>query len=160
MVEEVLREHIRAQPGVDLRLGHAVTGLAADGTAGSRSRCATPAAPVTRSPPGYVIGCDGAAGVVREKIGARWAGHSDPRPNFNVVIRAPSLDTHLGPAVQYWVLGAALRPPPGYPWDREFLLVRPDQHIAWRARDAAEIDLDLVTGHTSRAARKRTEETL
>ena len=40
-----------------------------------------------------------------------------------------------------------LRAPPDYPWGREFLLVRPDQHIAWRARDAAQIDLDLVTGH-------------
>ena len=37
----------------------------------------------------YVIGCDGAAGVVREQIGARYAGHADPRPNFNVVFRAP-----------------------------------------------------------------------
>ena len=42
---------------------------------------------------------------------------------------------------------AVLRAPPDYPWGREFLLVRPDQHIAWRARDAAQIDLDLVTGH-------------
>jgi hypothetical protein len=40
-----------------------------------------------------------------------------------------------------------LRAPPGYPWGQEFLLVRPDQHIAWRARDAAQIDLGLVTGH-------------
>jgi hypothetical protein len=40
-----------------------------------------------------------------------------------------------------------LRAPPDYPWGREFLLVRPDQHIAWRARDAAQIDLGLVTGH-------------
>jgi hypothetical protein len=29
------------------------------------------------------------------------------------------------------------------------LLVRPDQHLAWLARDAAQIDLDLVTGHLS-----------
>ena len=42
-----------------------------------------------------------------------------------------------------------LRAPPGYPWGGEFLLVRPDQHIAWRARDAAQIDLGLVTGHLS-----------
>jgi hypothetical protein len=55
---------------------------------------------------------------------------------------------------------AVLRSPPGYPWGREFLLVRPDQHIAWRAREAAEIDLDLVTGHLSRPAPKRTEETV
>jgi hypothetical protein len=53
-----------------------------------------------------------------------------------------------------------LRPPPGYPWGQEFLLVRPDQHVAWRARNPAEIDLDLVTGQLSRPARKRTEETV
>ena len=53
---------------------------------------------------------------------------------------------------------AVLRSPPGYPWGREFLLVRPDQHIAWRARQAAEIDLDLVTSHASRPARTRPEE--
>ena len=54
---------------------------------------------------------------------------------------------------------AVLRWPPGYPWGQEFLLVRPDQHIAWRAGDASDIDLDLVTGHLSRPGRTRTEET-
>jgi hypothetical protein len=61
--------------------------------------------------------------VVREQIGARYGGHADPRPNFNVVFRAPALDTHLGPAVQYWVLGAAV---PG-------LLGRLDLHGTWWA---------------------------
>ena len=122
VVEEVLREHIRAQPGVDLRLGHAVTGLAQrDGGVTVTARDASGSGyQITAR---YVIGCDGAAGVVREKIGARWAGHSDPRPNFNVVIRAPSLDTHLGPAVQYWVLGAAV---PG-------VIGRLDLHGTWWA---------------------------
>ena len=36
--------------------------------------------------------------------------------------------------------------PPSYPWGQQYLLVRPDQHIAWRAADAAEIDLDVITG--------------
>jgi hypothetical protein len=41
----------------------------------------------------------------------------------------------------------ALREPPqDYPWRVEFLLVRPDQHIAWRAADPASIDLEVVTG--------------
>ena len=64
-----------------------------------------------------------------------------------------------------------LRAPPDYPWRREFLLVRPDQHIAWRTRDAVQIDLDLVTGRLSagqlnaagdpaRPGRNRTEETV
>jgi hypothetical protein len=40
-------------------------------------------------------------------------------------------------------------PPP--PWPDEFLLVRPDQHIAARAANAAGIDLDLAAGYTSGA---------
>jgi hypothetical protein len=36
--------------------------------------------------------------------------------------------------------------PASYPWRTEFLLVRPDQHIAWRASHPARIDLHLVTG--------------
>lgn len=36
--------------------------------------------------------------------------------------------------------------PADYPWATEFLLVRPDQHIAWRAEHADDIDLDLVLG--------------
>jgi hypothetical protein len=45
--------------------------------------------------------------VVRDQLGAQYAGRSDPRPNFNLVFRAPGLDTALGPAVQYWVVGGA-----------------------------------------------------
>jgi hypothetical protein len=41
---------------------------------------------------------------------------------------------------------ALAEPPASYPWRAEFLLVRPDQHIAWRATDPSDIDLDLVTG--------------
>jgi hypothetical protein len=43
---------------------------------------------------------------------------------------------------------AVCEPPDDYPWREEFLLVRPDQHIAWRAADPAGIDLDVVTGRT------------
>ncbi len=120
VVEEVLRVHVRAQPGVDLRLGHAVTGLAqrrGGVTVAVRDAAGSGYEILAR----YVIGCDGATGVVREQIGARYVGYSDPRPNFNVVFRAPSLDTDLGPAVQYWVLGA---PVPG-------LLGRLDLHGTW-----------------------------
>jgi 2-polyprenyl-6-methoxyphenol hydroxylase-like FAD-dependent oxidoreductase len=105
VVEDVLRRHVRRQPGVDVRLGHAAVGLEQDNTGvtitvrdGSGHCYALRAR--------YLLGCDGASGVVRDQIGARYAGRSDPRPNFNVVFRAPSLDTPLGPAVQYWVVGA------------------------------------------------------
>ena len=106
VVEEVLRDHVSGRPGVDLRLGHMVTALVQhDGLVAATVRDSVGG--VYRIAARYVLGCDGAAGIVRDQIGARYAGHSDPRPNFNVVFRAPALDTHLGPAVQYWVLGAA-----------------------------------------------------
>ena len=122
VVEDLLRAHVRVQPGVDLRLGHTVTGLAQrDDTITVTVRDDNGSRYLIT--PRYLIGCDGAAGVVREQIGARYDGHADPRPNFNVVFRAPALDTHLGPAVQYWVLGAAV---PG-------LLGRLDLHGTWWA---------------------------
>ena len=38
----------------------------------------------------------------------QYVGRFDPRPNFNVVFRAPGLSTDLGPAVQYWVVGGSV----------------------------------------------------
>lgn len=106
VVEEVLRAHLARQRRVGLRLGHAVTGLAEhDDSVTVTVRDARGAAYQVRAR--YVIGCDGYAGVTRDQIGARYDGTSDPRPNFNVVFRAPRLDTPLGPAVQYWTVTAA-----------------------------------------------------
>jgi 2-polyprenyl-6-methoxyphenol hydroxylase-like FAD-dependent oxidoreductase len=105
VVEEVLRAHLRARPGVDLRFGHSVIALDQDPD-GVTATIAGPGGAEYLLRARYVLGCDGAGGVVRDQIGARYAGRSDPRPNFNVVFRAPGLDTHLGPAVQYWVVGA------------------------------------------------------
>jgi 2-polyprenyl-6-methoxyphenol hydroxylase-like FAD-dependent oxidoreductase len=105
VMEEVLRGYLRRQPGVDLRLGHAAEDLTQD------DRGVTVAV-TDEAGSGYlvrarwVLGCDGAGGVTRDAAGARYAGRADPRPNFNLVFRAPALDTHLGPAVQYWVVGA------------------------------------------------------
>ncbi len=104
VVEDVLRTHLAVRPGVALRLGHAVTGLEqlADGVLVTASNPAGAEYTVTAR---WVLGCDGASGVVRDSIGASYVGRSDPRPNFNVVFRAPGLDPPLGPAVQYWVVG-------------------------------------------------------
>jgi 2-polyprenyl-6-methoxyphenol hydroxylase-like FAD-dependent oxidoreductase len=106
VVEEVLRTHLARQPGVELRLGHAVTELAEDG-AGVTVRVSGAAGETYQVRADYVIGCDGFGGVTREQIGAAYRGRSDPRPNFNVVFRAPGFDTPLGPAVQYWTVTAA-----------------------------------------------------
>jgi 2-polyprenyl-6-methoxyphenol hydroxylase-like FAD-dependent oxidoreductase len=144
VVEEVLRAHVRGQPGVDLRLGHAVTGLAqrnGDVAVAVRDASGTGYQITAR----YVLGCDGAAGVVREQVGARYVGHSDPRPNFNVVFRAPSLDTHLGPAVQYWVLAA---PVPGVlgrlDLDGTWWAILPGIEAGYGAAHAAELISGLV----------------
>jgi 2-polyprenyl-6-methoxyphenol hydroxylase-like FAD-dependent oxidoreductase len=107
VVEEVLRAHLRRQPGVDLRLGHAVTALSQDEDGVTVAiRDAGGASYRVRAR--FALGCDGAMGVVRDQIGARFAGRADSRPNFNIVFRAPGLDTHLGPSVQYWVVGGAI----------------------------------------------------
>ena len=105
VVEEVLRSHLATKQDVHLRLGHTVTELAQD------QDCVTVTIRDARGgdyqlTARYVLGCDGAGGVVRDQIGAQYAGRSDPRPNFNLVFRAPGLVTDLGPAVQYWVVGA------------------------------------------------------
>ena len=113
VVEEVLREHLRSRPGVGLRFGHAAAGLSQDEdgvVVAIRDEHGTvfPAGTVYRLRARYALGCDGVNGVTRDQVGARYAGRSDPRPNFNVVFRAPGLDTGLGPAVQYWVVGGAV----------------------------------------------------
>jgi len=104
VVEQVLRAHLAERPGVDLRFGHAATALAQEDDRVTVTVRAPDGTEYLLHAP-YVLGCDGAGGVVRDQIGARYVGRSDPRPNFNVVFRAPGLDTHLGPAVQYWVVG-------------------------------------------------------
>lgn len=105
VMEDVLRAHVGRLPGVELRLGHAAGTLTQDHD-GVTTRVRDQGGAWYDIRARYVLGCDGAAGPIRDQIGARYAGRSDPRPNFNVVFRAPALDTHLGPAVQYWVLGA------------------------------------------------------
>jgi hypothetical protein len=39
---------------------------------------------------------------------------------------------------------AVVHAPASYPWSKEFLLVRPDQHIAWRADDPAALDIEAA----------------
>jgi 2-polyprenyl-6-methoxyphenol hydroxylase-like FAD-dependent oxidoreductase len=145
VVEEVLRAHLRRRQGVELRLGHAATTLVQDED-GVTVAVTDQAGAGYQIRARYVLGCDGAAGVTRDQAGARFAGRSDPRPNFNLVFRAPALDTHLGPAVQYWVVGAG-------PSDTAGLIGRLDLGGTWWAVlpgiDAAygtAHAADLITG--------------
>ena len=89
---------------VELRFGHEVVGLSQDPDS-VRVEVSDSAGASYTTRARWVLGCDGANGVVRDQIGARYVGRSDPRPNFNVVFRAPGLEPPLGPAVQYWVVG-------------------------------------------------------
>jgi 2-polyprenyl-6-methoxyphenol hydroxylase-like FAD-dependent oxidoreductase len=106
IVEEVLRAHLVRSPGVGLRCAESVTHVAED-EAGVTVTVRRPSGSTYLVRADYVLGCDGYGGVAREQIGASYVGRSDPRPNFNVVFRAPGFDTPLGPAVQYWTLTAA-----------------------------------------------------
>jgi 2-polyprenyl-6-methoxyphenol hydroxylase-like FAD-dependent oxidoreductase len=105
VVEEVLRGHLRRCPGAELRLGHRATSLTQD-EAGVTVAVTDVAGAGYQIRARYVLGCDGASGMTRDAAGARYVGRADPRPNFNMVFRAPELGTHLGPSVQYWVVGA------------------------------------------------------
>ncbi|WP_326837546.1 FAD-dependent monooxygenase [Amycolatopsis rhabdoformis] len=109
VVEEVLRRHLARRAPAAAEWGSRVTAVAEeadrvlvtveDGSGAARQVAAR-----------YLLGCDGPGSLVRKEIGARFVGHSDPRPNFNVVFSAPDLDPELPPAVQYWVVGG---PHPG-----------------------------------------------
>ena len=105
VVEQVLREAVAASPLAGLRTGLEVVaaGEAADGawveavdTRGARRRVQAD----------WVVGCEGPRSVVREAIGARYAGGDGGRPNLNIVFRAPGLADRVrhGPAVHYWIL--------------------------------------------------------
>ena len=59
---------------------------------------------------------------------------------------APEVAALVSQARQRGIPLAVVQPPPSYPWHQEYLLVRPDQHIAWRAGRATDIDLDVITG--------------
>jgi cation diffusion facilitator CzcD-associated flavoprotein CzcO len=57
--------------------------------------------------------------------------HRHPRAKTTSILRIPL---------------ALAQAPASYPWRAEFLLVRPDQDIAWRAGDPAGIDLETAAG--------------
>ena len=67
-------------------------------------------------------------------------------PGFTLLGPPDRADPLLSEAASRGIPLTALTPPAGYPWRDDFLLVRPDQHIAWRTSDPDAIDLDRVTG--------------
>ena len=80
VVEEVLRGHLRAA-GVDVRLGHSATSLSQDPD-GVTLTVRDGAGAEYRLRARYLLGCDGAGGIVRDQIGAQYIGALRPRPNL------------------------------------------------------------------------------
>jgi 2-polyprenyl-6-methoxyphenol hydroxylase-like FAD-dependent oxidoreductase len=107
VVEQVLRAAVAELPSVRFLAGHRLV-AAQDGPDGIRARVAGPDGAVRLVEADYLVGCDGAGGVTRDVIGARYSGSSGALPNLNVTFRAPALtDERLcARAVHYWVLGA------------------------------------------------------
>jgi 2-polyprenyl-6-methoxyphenol hydroxylase-like FAD-dependent oxidoreductase len=104
-VEQLFRDTVAASELVTLLTGVVVLTVAEhdnhvevafEDEAGGRSTVIAP----------YALGCDGAASMTREAIGAVFEGSDDSRPNLNVTFRASTLSDRVphGPAIHYWVL--------------------------------------------------------
>ncbi len=105
VVEQVLREAVAEQPTVDLLLGYRVL-AADDGEDGVVARVATPDGAEVEMRADYLLGCDGAGGVSRGVVGARYEGRSGELPNLNVTFDAPDLERLVcARGAHYWVLG-------------------------------------------------------
>lgn len=105
-VEAVLREAAAELPAVELRTGHRVAEVR-DAADGVRAEITGPRGSRYVVDAGYLIGCDGAGGVSRAAIGARFSGGSGELPNLNITFRAPGLteEALCARGVHYWVLG-------------------------------------------------------
>jgi 2-polyprenyl-6-methoxyphenol hydroxylase-like FAD-dependent oxidoreductase len=107
VLEELLRDVVRELPTSRLATGYTVTGVEQNDAGvrvtvtGRDGRTAVVAAD-------YLIGCDGPRSVVRDQIGAAYAGGTALRPNFGLVFTAPDLWRHVrhGPAVHYWIINS------------------------------------------------------
>jgi 2-polyprenyl-6-methoxyphenol hydroxylase-like FAD-dependent oxidoreductase len=106
IVERLLREAVSELSSVTCLIGHTVTAIEQD-ECSVRARVAAEDGTTDVITAEYLLGCDGAAGVCREAIGAAYVGSSGERPNLSIVFQAPGLAEKipLDPAVQYWVVG-------------------------------------------------------
>jgi 2-polyprenyl-6-methoxyphenol hydroxylase-like FAD-dependent oxidoreductase len=105
LVEVIMREAVAASPTARLVTGWSVTGVDQDED-GVRVEVRDQAGAPATVRADYVVGCDGARGVVRRAVGVGLSGRDDNRPNFNIVFRAPDLAERVPhpAAVHYWVL--------------------------------------------------------
>ena len=107
-VEEVLRVHAKALPGVDIRFSCELSGFEQDG-AGVAAQVRDDAGGTTFTVRcDYLVGADGARSSVRTAIGASMVGKYGLSRNQNAVIHAPGLAAahRHGPAIMYWQVNA------------------------------------------------------
>ncbi|MCD2194709.1 FAD-dependent monooxygenase [Actinomycetospora endophytica] len=105
VVEQVLRDAVAALPTVQLLLGHRVV-AAHDGEDGVVATVETPDGAEIELRADRLLGCDGANGVTRDAVGARYEGRSGELPNLSVTFSAPDLERLVcARAAHYWVLG-------------------------------------------------------
>ncbi|MFC6066443.1 FAD-dependent monooxygenase [Streptomyces ochraceiscleroticus] len=106
VIEAVLREAVAELSSVEFLAGYRLL-AAEDGARGVRAQVAGPDGRTRTLTADYLVGCDGASGVSRAAIGARYAGSSGQLPNLNITFTAPGLSERdlCARAVHYWVLG-------------------------------------------------------
>lgn len=104
-VELVLREAVQARPGCTSMLGWRVTDLVQH-TDGVHLTIADESNRSAQLEASYVLGCDGAQGMTRQAIGAKYVGSADQRSNLGMVFRSADLWPLVShrPAVHYWIV--------------------------------------------------------
>jgi 2-polyprenyl-6-methoxyphenol hydroxylase-like FAD-dependent oxidoreductase len=115
-VEEVLREKAASLPGVTLRFGTAVSGIAQSCDAVTATLIPGDGGASAAVSARYLVGADGARSPTREAIGARMTGDHGFTSFLGLVVKAPGLGAAvpLGEALMYLIInpdGAAMMGP-------------------------------------------------
>ena len=106
IVERVLRAHAAELPTVRLLIGGCVVTLE-DGNTGVSAQVLTPSGEPITVTAKYAIGADGASGISRGAIGARYEGSSGVLPNVSITFRSQALEAReiCARGIHYWVIG-------------------------------------------------------
>ncbi len=107
-VEDVLREHLAQQDGVDLLFGWRAVEVT-DGPDAAQVVIENLAGERRVLTARWVVGADGPRSVVRSAMGARYEGAAAGRPNVNITFRSTELAGLIPhePSIHYWVLNPA-----------------------------------------------------
>ena len=136
VLEEVLRTHAAALPGVGITFGSELVSIseAADGVAATVRDLRTGTERAIRC--AYLVGADGARSAVRGAIGARMEGDGALAANYSIIFRSPELARRHphGRAIMYWLVNAEVPSVLG-PLDEEGLWV----FMATRLPDGTDV---------------------